>query len=396
MNKHEFLSDKNIKEFSGWFIGLLNSENFEHRWLSFSPLSGVKRGTYWECNSIFNAYEKYYWKSKCPSSGKVVTSFAETEVILLNLSKRLRNCLSNKDLSSDSLASVCKDILIWGGVYTKKHVAAKLRKLDEESLLVYLNQVMTVLNDNGLNSDFMTDVDMRNLIEIDSGTTKIYSLMLNNFAIYDSRVGCALGLLVNKFVKEKKYQAVPDLLRFSWGGDKTRRNPNDLNSKVFPEFNNKDFPNIRMKHNIEASWLIEYVGENINQNSGFFKLNVASRLRAIEAALFMIGYGVGDEKRIEELFNKPKNNSSNKADKANEPKVLSENINVEYWINECKNKLIEFNGNKTNVAKYIYSINPEITVSIFRKIMIEGCKCTEKGANTYFYNCRKQISVASV
>ena len=377
MNKHEFLSDKNIKEFSGWLIELLNSENFEHRWLSFSTLSGVKRGLYWECNSIFNAYDKYYWKSTCPSSGKEVTSFPETEVILIDLSKRLKYCLSNKELTSDSLASVCKDILIWGGVYDKPHVAAKVKKLDDISLLAYLKKVKSILNDSALNSDFMTDVDKGNLIEIDSGTTKIYSLMLDNFAIYDSRVGCALGLLVNKFVKEKKYQTVPDLLRFSWGGDKIRRNPNQLNSKIFPEFNNKKFPDIRMKHNIEASWLIEYVGLNVNQSSGFFKLNVASRLRAIEAALFMIGYGVGDENRIEELFNKPKKSSSKKT---KESKVPSDNKIDKTKVGRVKEKKttnhdkllshVQFSQTSlskafgyTNLIQLAQAVIPEVTPS---------------------------------
>ena len=113
----------------------------------------------------------------------------------------------------------------------------------------------------------------------------------------------------------------------------------------------------------------------------------------LEAALFMIGYGVGDEKRVEELFNKPKKSTSNKA---KPPKILSENINVKNFINEYKNKLIEFNGNQTEVAKYVYSLNPEITVATFREIMIKGCGSKEKGANTYFYNCKKKASEASI
>ena len=65
------------------------------------------------------------------------------------------------------------------------------------------------------------DIDLEEFTKSDiimnSGFTKIYSLIVQDFIIYDSRVGAALGLLIKCFCEDKQKEKIPEELRFAWG-----------------------------------------------------------------------------------------------------------------------------------------------------------------------------------
>jgi len=137
---------------------------------------------------------------------------------------------------------------------------------------------------------------------IDSGTTKIYSLICDNLVIYDSRVGAALGLLVRQWSEQENIHQIPDCLKFAWGDNQNnvsrgrrRRNPNAPGQNIFPYINNRG--DDRRNHNIIASWLLQEVLNRDSQQgrearSDFQRLPNGQQLRALEAALFMVGYCV--------------------------------------------------------------------------------------------------------
>jgi len=54
-------------------------------------------------------------------------------------------------------------------------------------------------------------------VRMNAGFTKIHALMLDDFVIYDSRVGAALGLLVRNFLTEKDIAYLPEVLHFAYG-----------------------------------------------------------------------------------------------------------------------------------------------------------------------------------
>ena len=65
---------------------------------------------------------------------------------------------------------------------------------------------------------------------MNSGWSKVYSLILDGFPIYDGCVGAAMGYLVRKHCEDKNNNltTVPDLLHFQWDkeqGDNHNRNP---------------------------------------------------------------------------------------------------------------------------------------------------------------------------
>jgi len=108
--------------------------------------------------------------------------------------------------------------------------------------------------------------------------------------IYDSRVGAALGLLIRNFLTDKNILEIPNELKFAYGkarptkGDKSdKRNPSNENFK-FPSLRNND--KFHTLNNIRANWLLKDIADK-----SAFK-NESSPIRALKAALFMIGYSV--------------------------------------------------------------------------------------------------------
>lgn len=129
---------------------------------------------------------------------------------------------------------------------------------------------------------------------MNAGWTKVYALMLDDFPIYDSRVGAATGYLVQQYCRRRQRPTVPKLLRFRWGPARLRpqrqeyhnRNPSSENLK-FPRFSyGSRGPRKWAECNVWAAWVL---GEVRNEGQ-FGTLASTHRLRAIEAALFMIGY----------------------------------------------------------------------------------------------------------
>ena len=129
-------------------------------------------------------------------------------------------------------------------------------------------------------------------IHMNAGYTKIYSLLLDNFIIYDGRVGAALGLLVRFFLEENHYDSIPQSLNFAFGLPKIshankqellKRNPSN-HRFVFGALANNSKRHI--ENNIRANWLLNKVTVESNFST------TSNPLRSLEAALFMIGYDV--------------------------------------------------------------------------------------------------------
>ena len=138
-------------------------------------------------------------------------------------------------------------------------------------------------------------------VRSNAGFTKIYSLLFDDFIIYDSRVAATLGLFVVKFCRERKYTSVPDELNFGWmppKEDKRSTSPKKRDASVANGSYDFDRANTEAKHawsNIRANWIFSSLLERSPKESLFAALpNKQDRLRALESAFFMIGYDLGD------------------------------------------------------------------------------------------------------
>jgi len=132
-------------------------------------------------------------------------------------------------------------------------------------------------------------------LRFNAGMTKVYSLKLDNFIIYDSRVAAALCWFITHWAIERKAAQIPEPLRFPCmpakeGDDPEIRKVRNPSSErwQFPRLNR---PCMHAHWNLRASWLLEAILELAGPDTVFAKSS--NRLRALEAALFMWGYDLG-------------------------------------------------------------------------------------------------------
>lgn len=192
---------------------------------------------------------------------------------LENFSSRLRECISHAN--NDACKDVCCDILKWGGVL--KGNQTKLEEINnKEGLCSYLIKAKVFLSHDSIGNP-------EEEIFMNSGFTKIYSLYIDDFIIYDSRVGAALCYMVKLYCEEQKLKELPVPLKFAYGNSrnpKVNRNPNNDTYK----FSLLDQGKIHIECNMKANWLLKEV-----QNAPICEFK---DLRSLEAALFMIGYDI--------------------------------------------------------------------------------------------------------
>jgi hypothetical protein len=281
MTKAEFREKS--ESFVNWLSNHLHdrsdSNKTLHQWKALSKRAALEKGDVWSCVSLYDAHIKYYWKVQNPLNNQVIFTLAESDDCLKAIQEQLIESIKNQNTAN--CLDACEKTLKWGGVFYRK-VATDIRELDDK-LPEYLAAVQKFISRHDLTSEDKFKFGGRSL-QVDSGSTKIFSLLDPNWVIYDGRVGAALGLLVKQW-SEQKQQVIPEVLKFAWGYE-TRRNPNPAEERplIFPKFG-ADVD--RFKHNLYANWLLEYLLEKNPDND--FKT-----IRAIESALFMIGYCVND------------------------------------------------------------------------------------------------------
>lgn len=280
MNKEIYLAQPIVKEFINWTLPKISDQDkFCHKYYNARSKSN------WECNSIYNAFENYEWRFSCfiPSVGKVKgKSYSESKSALDSIEKGLKNSIFEKDTAK--ILEFSTSILEWGGVTRSNK--DKLESMGE-NVLDYYNHSINILNPKkvNLNDDFSEVI-------MNSGFTKIYSLIIDDFVIYDSRVGAALGLLIREFLSERKIQDIPNELNFAFGNARPNKGEASSKNKRNPSNEDYKFPVLRnnSKHhtvnNLKANWLLKDMA-----NKSKFS-NEENSVRALEAALFMIGYSV--------------------------------------------------------------------------------------------------------
>ena len=213
MNKIQFLNAESVQSFIKWITPKLDtSGSFKHAYILKSP-----KGKPWECDSLYTAFENYKWIFTCKHPISNINfngeTFEESSILLTELGNGLRKSVLQKDI--ESCKKYCFAILAWGGVSYGNN--DKVLNLGNE-ITSYLNNCREKLNAD----TFDTKGSYKDII-MTAGFTKIYSLLMDDFVIYDSRVGATLGLLVRKFCEEKRLIAIPLELLFAYGNRSEER-----------------------------------------------------------------------------------------------------------------------------------------------------------------------------
>ncbi|MEX2372958.1 MAG: hypothetical protein WD800_04085, partial [Dehalococcoidia bacterium] len=227
----------------------------------------------WSCASVLEAYQKYDWRGDLSSTQRTLAPFRTA----------MRAALEGGDAHVFTEAGV--SVLRWGGVLA--HNGATLRALGADSTAVFQAAVGQL---DPQTAD-LTRVDHVRLMN--AGFTKIYSQLIDDFPIYDGRVGAALGYLVRLHLEERGAPKVPDLLKFPWGVAKgyvrgsARKNRNpSLGALTFPAL--RADVRLHTRANIMAAWLL---GE-LSATGCFGQLPRTERVLALQSGLFMIGFEV--------------------------------------------------------------------------------------------------------
>ncbi|TIC80338.1 hypothetical protein [Crenobacter intestini] len=268
-------------EFTDWLARILTGQ---HK-LDFPHQGGVY-------HSLQEALAAYAWPNKrtdIPTPEGLISlpanaDFAANEAVLDKLENGLHTALAagNQDLLADWMRAV----FIWGGVYTRtaggKGNAGWLDTMRPQ-LTVYLGKALQALG--AADDESICRLDH---LRSNAGTTKVHSLLLPDFVIYDSRVAAALAWLVWRWSQEQGY-AMPEALRFACMAPKSRKLCRTPDSRQMPYFAASGAVRQHHKHaqwNLRANWLVaEVLAKAKRQRPGF-----SWRSRELEAALFVMGY----------------------------------------------------------------------------------------------------------
>lgn len=386
-NKQEYIRSHNIAAFLDFLVNCCKPDGFNHQWLSYSRrFTGVAKGKSWTCNSLIDAFEKYYWPAEDPISNSKIESFDETSAVLDELSKRLLDAIS----LGDKLAAqhICRLILRWGAVESKPHVAAKFKD-PEFDIVSHLSKMKSFLGHIMSGGDLEAH-ELPTFQRMDSGVTKVYALIAPGFAIFDSRVGCALGLLVREFWL-KNHAALEDLpmeLRFLWGGNIESRNPNLAGQRIFPAFRAVS-DQIRFDQNIQISWLLQELGERLLK-SGLVKDMTSTKIvRVLETSLFMIGYGTSNTRK----------SSTRKKNEVGRPRLPSEFDGNELGLlrNEIQIfKQLNPKCSGTAVLRIFYFKLADFPREPRNRLIIETLNLTPHATNTIWYSLRKEYQKSTL
>jgi len=233
-------------------------------------------------NSIKEARNLYHWRySVKPEndnvSFKIKGNSFEDSMAVLSYAKELiisNNNFKNEDLIKEGTRLIFQ----WGGVYK----AGNRKKTNDNNYSLkndyaevdrYWKEILA-----GKHFDLSDNFNF----ESNAGFTKVYSLILEDFIIYDSRVSVALAYLIEKILGH----GIPDYLKlfippsYAYGDAKNKRAVNPI---FKPTNSNKKR---HFYSNIISNLILKSVHNNIKQKA------VSTSLRDIEAALFMIGYDI--------------------------------------------------------------------------------------------------------
>ena len=235
-------------------------------------------------SGLYDACKHYHWPHQGALGTPAGVCLTSSDVTLKALGNALKSALARKSDPCTLIAA--SGIMKWGGVS-----AGNVRWLTNNSsgLSQLLATTAAAFSGNSLADPVLLNTQLR----FNAGMTKVYSLLVNDFIIYDSRVAAALGWIVVKYCQDRQLTTVPAELAFPWApakegpAAKWRKNRN-------PAKGNLQFPGLNgaAQHahwNLKASWILAEVLANAGAGA-FTDAGSIAPLRRLEAALFMIGY----------------------------------------------------------------------------------------------------------
>ena len=287
----EFLRDSDVKTFVAWFANCLASCTPRHSYQTAAA-------DHYDFDGLVGALNKYDWGFSLVFPGdSMVTAghtYADNEAALERLGSQLVAAVNNPEPSDVETLRWSRSVMTWGGVIAHNGVWLQKNAGGLTEMLRDAKRTLSLSDERAVVRRF------------NAGMSKIYSLLVDNFIIYDSRVAASLAWFVSKWCHETKKDRVPDLLKFRC------LRPKEAADAMLHKVRNPScghfkwgWVNTTQQHvlwNLRSSWLLQAALAN-SPSSEF----AAQRrpLRALEAALFMWGYDLSQSSfcdvRVSEL-----------------------------------------------------------------------------------------------
>lgn len=283
MNKTKFLHDPNVVDFIDWCIIQLPSLQIN---LNISRSRFVPKPINTSCQGLDEVLSHYAWKAVGTNNG----SWNETVNHLGQMAAELRHAV---DFGTDDEAlAACKNVLNWGGNRNYK-VGAYPFLCSQTNLRDYIQNTAHAFCLNTANTSELAGPHLP-VRQMNSMLTKVHALYAQDgLPIYDSRVAAAIATLVEQWRRHSGLttKPLPNTLKF----------PATLPTRtVLKQFTDADHPGVMIYGadntvvqwsgaKVRLGWLI---GTLIDRLPNLFADIDGGRMRAFEAALFMIGYDV--------------------------------------------------------------------------------------------------------
>lgn len=281
MRKEQFLSHPETKKFVQYFAAALDGS----RRIDFRHSGGSDA-------RISDALFRYAWPHRratihAPTGDRDLPAWSGLEannLILQELSRGIRRSLTRRIVQHTELNDWSRAILQWGGVLTGRGNGRWLESMSRRRGLADYFRRAT----NALKRDDELGISALRDLRSNAGMTKVYSLLLDDFVIYDSRVAAALAWLVYRWAQHERVD-VPEHLRFvcmKGRTTKTRMKLRSPDKEVFPFVVASGPVENHVRHarwNLRANWIIQAAINHRGRSISVWDS------RKVEAALFMMG-----------------------------------------------------------------------------------------------------------
>ena len=224
MNRSNYLKDQQVKGFNDWATNIVSGKwALHHSWQGNSTV-----GTF-RCNSLYKAYQGYFWSGE---------SFSDTKYRLDAFRAEFGIAIRKRD--THGFLATAKAVRGW----------TRIGKLGfPENALVKITENAKLLDPKDANT-----AALKSFKPMGSVYSKIYSLLVYDLPIYDSRVACALTSLIWLYCKDKEIVGIPGSLKLGIPRSHTNHTRNPCPGP-------KGFPAVHTgfkyaDSNLKAAWIL--------------------------------------------------------------------------------------------------------------------------------------------
>ncbi|SPU49766.1 Uncharacterised protein [Bordetella trematum] len=282
VKQHEYLGNIEVAHFRDWLVQRLQGHSIG--FVGYPGLLDARNAYCWPLRltkGLPKEGHPYAYPTLADLPAR--SSLAVNHVSLVKLQHELRAAYEQPAGNPEAvqrLAGVVAAIFYWGGVFTTTRQGGNKPWLAQNA-----HQLRDLLR--AVADDYARGEDRSRIVGLrfNSGMTKIYSLLLDDFVIYDSRVAAALAWLALRWwctELQQPEQTLPELLRFGCLAGNGQPEINRRPSKVFPMLRNDPYGHYQW--NVRTNWLLADAMQRARAEQIPFQT-----LRELEAALFQMG-----------------------------------------------------------------------------------------------------------